>query len=135
MPWTARAPISQPIPGASPAIAEPATKTTSATCTSILRLNRSASLPQTGVVAVVASKVAVMTQVYADSPPPRSPMIVGSALVTTVEDSIATNMPISRPDSASSTWRCVIGSVATGVAVTVTRLSWEFWRRRRHGCS
>ena len=116
MPCTARAPISQPIPGARPAIADPATKMTSATCTSILRLKRSASFPQIGVVAVVVSRVAVITQVYADSPPPRSPMIVGSALVTTVDESIATNMPMSRPDSASSTSRWLIGAAASEAA-------------------
>ena len=119
--------------GASPAIAEPTTNTTRATCTSSLRLNRSASLPQIGVVAVVASRVAVMTQVYADSPPPRSPMIVGSAFVTTVDDSIATNIPISRPDSASSTSRWLIGvSTAAGAdVVAVAALIGAFRSRDR----
>ena len=62
---------------------------------------RSASLPQIGVVTVSASRVAVTTQVYADSPACRSEMIRGSALETTVLARIVTNMPSSRPDSAS----------------------------------
>jgi hypothetical protein len=37
-------------------------------------------------------------------------MIVGSALVTIVEDRMAANRPSSRPDSASMICRCVIGA-------------------------
>src|ERR1700712_1542714 len=61
-----------------------------------------------GVVAVSASRVATTTQVYPDSVPCSWLMMVGRALVTTVEDNIATNMPISRPDSDCSIWRCVM---------------------------
>jgi hypothetical protein len=62
-PWTARAPISTSIEGAKPAISEPTEKMTSAVCTSSFLLNRSASLPQMGVVAVIVSSVATTTQV------------------------------------------------------------------------
>jgi hypothetical protein len=46
-------------------------------------------------------------------------MMVGSAFVTTVDESIATNMPMSRPDRASSTSRWVIGAAASGAAGSV----------------
>ncbi len=46
-----------------PASAEPTTKMPSASWMSSLRLKRSASFPQMGVVTVVASSVAVTTQV------------------------------------------------------------------------
>ena len=49
--------------GASPARIEPTTKITSASWTSTFLLNRSASLPQIGVEAVVVSRVATTTQV------------------------------------------------------------------------
>ena len=49
--------------GAKPAISEPAEKITSADWTSSFLLNRSASLPQIGVVAVIVSRVATTTQV------------------------------------------------------------------------
>lgn len=73
-------------------------------------LTRSASLPHSGVDAVIASSAAVTTQVYALWPPPRSWMISGSALETMVEDRIAANMPSSSPDSASMICRCVMGA-------------------------
>ncbi len=47
----------------SPARAEPATKMIRDSCTSSLRSNRSASLPQIGVLAVIDSSVEVITQV------------------------------------------------------------------------
>src|SRR3954465_14260827 len=81
---------------------------TSADCTSSFLLNRSASLPQIGVVAVIASSVATTTQVYPVWLPLRSVTMRGSALVTTVLDSIATNIASSSPESASSTSRCDI---------------------------
>ena len=62
-PWTARAPISTSMVGAKPAISEPIEKITSAVWTSTFLLNRSASLPQIGVVAVIVSSVATTTQV------------------------------------------------------------------------
>ena len=49
--------------GAKPATSEPAEKMTRADCTSTFLLNRSASLPQIGVVAVIVSSVATTTHV------------------------------------------------------------------------
>ena len=43
--------------------------------------------------------------------------IVGSALVTTVLDSIATNIASSRPERASMISRCVIGAGAASAGV------------------
>ena len=63
-------------------------------------------MPQIGVEIAVVSSVAVTTQVKAAWSPPRSWMMTGSDVETTVEASIETNMPSSRPDSASSTLRC-----------------------------
>ena len=91
--------------GAKPAISDPMEKMTSADCTSTFLLNRSASLPQIGVVAVIASRVATTTQVYPVWLPWRSVTMAGSALDTTVLDSMATNIARRRPDRASSTWR------------------------------
>ena len=71
-------------------------------------LNRSASLPQIGVEAVEASRVAVTTQVYWLWVPFRSVMIVGSAFETTVEERNATNIASNIPDSALRICRCVI---------------------------
>ena len=62
-PCTTRAPISTSMLGAKPAMSEPIEKMTSAVWTSSFLLNRSASLPQMGVVAVIASRVATTTQV------------------------------------------------------------------------
>ena len=80
MPCTARQPISQLIDSASPAIAELTTKITIAIWTSSFLSNRSASLPQIGVDAVVVSRVAVTTQVYWVCEPCRSEMIVGQGV-------------------------------------------------------
>ena len=109
MPCTARQPISQLIDSASPAIAELTTKITIAIWTSSFLSNRSASLPQIGVDAVVVSRVAVTTQVYWVCEPCRSEMIVGSALETIVADRIETNIASRRPLSASSTSRLLRG--------------------------
>ncbi len=65
--------------------------------------NRSASLPQIGVEAVVVSRAAVTTQVYWDWVPLSEPMIWGSAIDTIVLLTIATKRTRSRPLSASST--------------------------------
>ena len=97
---------------ANPLSIEPTTKITIATWTSVFLLNRSASLPQIGVVAVAVSSVAVTTQVYCVCVPFSEPMIRGSAVETTVELIIATNSASSRPDSDSSTCRCAIWSAA-----------------------
>ena len=42
-------------------------------------------------------------------------MMTGSEVDTTVEASIDTNMPSIRPDSAVSTWRCVIFGFSAAV--------------------
>src|SRR3569623_3695814 len=75
-------------------------------------LNRSASLPQIGVVAVAVSRVAVTTQVNWVCEPLSAPMICGSAVETTVLDRSATNRTSSRPESASSVCRWDIGSAS-----------------------
>ena len=62
-PWIARAPISMLIEVEKPAMTEPTEKITSADWTSTFLLNRSASLPQIGVVAVIVSRVATTTHV------------------------------------------------------------------------
>src|SRR5215213_5580097 len=87
---------------------EPAMKMTIAIWISSFLLNRSASLPQMGVDAVEASRVAGTTQVYCPWVPRRSVMMVGRAFETTVEDRNATNIASNIPDSASRIWRCVI---------------------------
>ena len=63
MPCIARQPISSPIEPASPAPTDPTTKMAIAIWTSSFLLNRSASLPQIGVDAVVVRRVAVTTHV------------------------------------------------------------------------
>ena len=84
MPWMTRAASSIGTLCAKPAITEPMTKMTIALWTSTFLLNRSASLPQIGVDAALASSAVVMTQAYAVCDPFRSPMIVGSAVATIV---------------------------------------------------
>ena len=117
MPCTARQPMSQPIDCASPAIAELTTKITIAIWTSSFLSNRSASLPQIGVDAVVVSRVAVTTHVYCVCDPCRSAMIVGRALETIVADRIETNMASRRPLSASRTSRLLRVASPAGAAV------------------
>src|SRR4051794_23615593 len=130
-PWMTRKPMSMPIVCDRPLRAEPTTKTTMAACTSIFLLNRSASLPQMGVVAVAARRDAVTTQVYCDWVPSSSEVIVGSALETIVELSRPTNRASSRPLSASSVSRLVIGAAAAaaaagGPARWVVLMWWSF---------
>ena len=108
MPCTARNAMSISGLCENPAAAVASTKIAIAIWMSSLRLNRSASLPQIGVEIAVVSSVAVTTHVNAAWSPPRSWMMTGSEVETTVEASIETNMPRSRPERASSTWRCVI---------------------------
>jgi hypothetical protein len=105
MPCTARNAMSVPVSCEKPAAAVARTKMTIASWMSSLRLNRSASLPQTGVEIAVVSSVAVTTHVKAVWSPPRSWMMTGSEVETTVDASIDTNMPRRRPESAGSTPR------------------------------
>src|SRR4249919_497467 len=88
---------------------------TRAVWTSAFLENWSDSLPQIGVVAVIVSRVATTTQVYSVWLPCRLSTIRGSAFETTVLESIATNIASRRPDMASSTSRCVIGTVSAGL--------------------
>ena len=81
-----------------------------------MRSKRSASFPQIGVLTVSASSVEVTTHVYEDWLPPRSPMIDGSAVLTTVLERIATNIASRRPDSASSTSRWLMPSGSAGAS-------------------
>ncbi len=133
-PCTARKAISVSGFCEKPAAAVASTKMTIASWNSTLRLVRSASLPQIGVEMAVVSRVAVTTHVYEVWVPLRSWMITGSDVETTVEASIETNMPSSRPERASSTCRCDIfgrssSSAAArdgvGAVVAMTRLSSE----------
>src|SRR4051794_8461762 len=131
-PWMTRNAISMPIDWDRPDSAEPMTNTTMAACTSSFLLYRSASLPQIGVVAVAASREAVITQVYWDWVPSSLEVIVGRALETIVELSRPTNSASSRPLSASRVSRLLIGASAAGAVVTggparwVVLIRWSF---------
>ncbi len=94
---------------ANPPSTDPSVKITIATWYSSFLLNRSASLPQIGVVAVEVSNIAVTTHAYWLCVPSRSARIVGSALETTVDDRIATSNASNNPVNALSTCRCDIG--------------------------
>src|SRR3954447_3528400 len=137
-PWMTRKPISMPIDWDRPLSAEPTTNTTMDVWTSSFLLNRSDSLPQIGVVAVAASSEAVTTQVYCDWVPSSLEVIVGSALETIVELSRPTNSASSRPLSASSVSRLVIGAAAAaaaagGPARWVVLMWWSFGRGAASG--
>src|SRR3954452_20027274 len=96
---------------------------TSAVWTRAFLENWSASLPQIGVVAVMVSRVATTTQVYAVWLPRRLSTIRGRAFETTVLESIATNMARRRPDMASSTSRWVIAPLLSTGLVTAGPVS------------
>src|SRR4051794_15107155 len=123
-PWMTRKAISMPIDWDRPDNAEPMTNTTMAACTSSFLLYRSASLPQIGVVAVAASREAVITQVYWDWVPSSFEVIVGRALETIVELSRPTNSARSRPLSASRVSRLLIGAPAVDAVVTGGPARW-----------
>src|SRR6478752_9538174 len=113
MPWMTRAVSSSGMVSDRPAMTEPATKITMLSWTRTFLLNRSASLPQIGVVAALARSAAVITQAKSVWVPLRSDMMVGSALATIVLLRIAVKNAASSPVSASMIWRWVI---ATGSA-------------------
>ncbi|MBB2743637.1 UNVERIFIED_ORG: hypothetical protein FHR35_003473 [Microbispora rosea subsp. rosea] len=119
-PWTARKAISIGVFWAKPQANEATRKMPMATSISSFLLNRSASLPQIGVEAVVVSSAAVTTQVYCDWVPFSAPMIWGSATDTIVLLIIAMNRTRSRPLSASSTCRWLFGP-ASGSVGALTR--------------
>ena len=97
---------------------EPATKITMLSWTRSFLLKRSASLPQIGVVAALASSAAVMTQAKSVWVPLSSDMMVGSALATMVLLRMAVKKAASRPVSASMIWRWVIATWGAG---------WRVW--------
>ncbi|GEK86680.1 hypothetical protein MAE01_18560 [Microbacterium aerolatum] len=71
-----------------------------------------------GVDTAVARRLAVMTQVYCDCVPPRSAMMTGIEVDTTVPERTATNMPTMRPEIAVKTSRAErVASVAGEVLV------------------
>ena len=138
-PWTTRIASRKGTVWAKPAATEPATKIKIDTWTSRFLSNRSASLPQIGVDTVVASRAAVITQVYCRWVPARSPMIVGRATETIVEDSMAVNSAASRPVIASRIclWFIGAGSAARrGRTVADTSISCDICGgdRRQHHC-
>lgn len=127
MPWMTRAVSRIGTLCAKPAITEPMTKMTIALWTRTFLLNRSASLPQMGVEAALASNALVMTQAYAVCVPFRSPIIVGRAVATIVLLSSAVNSAASRPVRASRIWRCVMAVVSsTGGRVCVSVIRFVF---------
>ena len=76
-------------------------------------------MPQIGVETAVARRLAVMTQVYWDWVPPRSAMMTGIEVDTTVPESTATNMPTTRPEIAVKTSRAErVSEAGMGVCVT-----------------
>ena len=89
----------------SPATIDPSVYPARLICTSSLRSKRSASAPQSGVVKVSDSSVAVMTQPYAVCPASRSRAISGSAVETIVLPMLATKLASRRPERATSTSR------------------------------
>ncbi len=106
MPWTTRTAMSMFVSVEKPAMTVPAVKSTRAAWMSTLRFTRSASLPpQIGVETAVARRLAVMTQVYWDWVPPRSEMMTGIEVETTVPEMTATNMATMRPEMAVKTSR------------------------------
>ncbi len=75
-------------------------------CSSFFLSKRSESFPHSGVLAVLARSIAVMTQVYWVWVPLSSARIVGRAFETMVELRIATSSATQMPDSASRISRC-----------------------------
>ncbi len=122
MPCTARKAISVPGSCAKPEATEATTKMASASCTSSFRSSMSASLPQIGVLTVVASRVAVMIQVKVAWSPPSSVTMTGSEVDTTVVERIATSMPARSPEMASRTSRrdMAAGALSRGDELTET---------------
>src|SRR5919112_4624163 len=116
-PWITRAPRSRGMVSDRPAITDPATKMMMLSWTRIFLLKRSASLPQMGVVAALASSAAVMTQAKSVWVPCRSDMMVGSALATMVLLRIAVKNAARSPVRASMIWRWDISGRAPAGAV------------------
>ena len=118
-PWMTRAVSSSGMVSDRPAMTDPATKITMLSWTRSFLLKRSASLPQIGVVAALASRAAVMTQAKSVWVPWSSDMIVGRAFATIVLLMIAVKNAASRPVRASMIWRWVITAAGAGGFSTV----------------
>src|SRR4051794_27233618 len=112
-PCTVRKPISSPMFWLKPLASEPARKMPIAAWNMILRPYRSESLPQIGVEAVEASRVAETTQ-DSCSWPPSSPTMVGSAVATMVWDRAATSIPSISPVSTVRICRCESTGIVPG---------------------
>ena len=104
-----------------PAPMDPTTNSTMASWIKNFLLNRSESLPQIGVVMVIANRDEVITQVYCRWVPCRSDMIVGSAVETIVDEIRAVNRAAIRPVITSRICRWVSspGGVTGGAATAV----------------
>ena len=122
MPWMTRAVSSSGMVSDRPAMTEPATKITMLSWTRSFLLKRSASLPQIGVVAALASRAAVMTQAKSVWVPLSSDMIVGRAFATIVLLMIAVKNAASRPVRASMIWRWVITAAGAGGCSVITAM-------------
>ena len=114
-PWITRAVSSSGMVSDRPAMTEPATNTTMLSWTSSFLSKRSASLPQMGVVAALASSAAVMTQAKSVWVPLSSDMMVGSAFATMVLLRMAVKKAARSPVRASMIWRCDIAGCGSGV--------------------
>src|SRR6476620_8682771 len=115
-PWMTRAVSSRGMVADRPAMTEPATKITMLSWTRTFLLKRSASFPQMGVVAALASSAAVMTQAKSVCVPLSSDMMVGSALATMVLLRMAVKNAARRPVRASMIWRWLMATWGAGCA-------------------
>ena len=113
-PWITRAVSSSGMVSDRPAMTEPATKITMLSWTRSFLSKRSASLPQMGVVAALASRAAVMTQAKSVWVPLSSDMMVGSAFATMVLLRMAVKKAARRPVRASMIWRWDIAALGPG---------------------
>src|SRR6478752_6313430 len=113
-PWMTRAVSSSGMVWERPAMTDPPTKITMLSCTRNFLSNRSASLPQIGVVAALASSAAAITQAKSVWVPLSSDMMVGSALATMVLLMMAVKNAASRPVSASMIWRWLMATWGAG---------------------
>src|SRR5699024_12819884 len=106
------------------------TNKTMDSCTSSFLLNRSENFPHIGVLTVIMSRLAVMTQVDSRWGPSKSAMIVGKAVETMVVESSAVNSPANSP---VMTRRTCLRDNAGGSAVVELVLVVLFLLRRGRG--
>ena len=121
-PWITRATTSIVMDPARPAAAEPITKIAIAISSSFFLSKRSASLPHTGVVTALASRVPVTVQDRAVWSPPRSAMMTGSAVPMMVRVTMAMKNAARMPVNARRTSRCSWSLVRCARALP--RVSW-----------